>query len=515
MPKIDYLGHAGFVVEYAGTRVVIDPWFYPAFLASWFPYPDNRFLADRVTGGRFDYLYVSHTHEDHFDRRLLEGVNKDVTILCPAYRTKALQKQFSALGFTRIIPLAHKQSLELAPGFTATVLLDTGHKEDSGLLLEMGGFRFLDLNDCNTPLSELPGGIDLIAAQFSGAMWYPNCYDYPPDVMRQKVSAVRDGLVKTLVSKCRATGAKAYLPSAGPPIFLDPELGEYTERGATIFPVWADVAEAFAEACPGVRVYAVEPGDRVLAGDEVAVEPFVGERPDSSLETYRARRRDEWQAFHDARVEPVAFEELATYFKKLQKRNRHLLHDFSKTLRVTADGRSWDVRLGELAEDHEIEGEEPYPADYTLEVPTRVLRAVIGGEVGWEEALLSMRVKLRRDPDVFDSRLMGLLRYGNEPAQTLYMTREMASSETIERDGLRMQRFCPHGSEDLTFATITDGVIACPRHHWRWDIRTGECIEGGNLKLRIEPVNGAASGCPGARACPAVAACGKGHTDGE
>src|SRR5262249_20403484 len=117
------------------------------------------------------------------------------------------------------------------------------------------------------------------------------------------------------------------------------------------------------------------------------------------------------------------------------------------------------------------------------------------------------RVRLRRDPDVFDSRLMGLLRYGNEPAQTLHMTREMASTETIERDGLRMQRFCPHGSEDLTFATICDGVIECPRHHWRWDPRTGRCIEGGTLRLRVEPAVGAGRECQAAAATPAVATC--------
>jgi UDP-MurNAc hydroxylase len=105
---------------------------------------------------------------------------------------------------------------------------------------------------------------------------------------------------------------------------------------------------------------------------------------------------------------------------------------------------------------------------------------------------------------------MGLLRYGHEPVQTLHMTREMASTETIERDGLRLQRFCPHGSEDLTFASITDGVLECPRHHWKWDTRTGQCIEGGNLKLRVErsvesegsyPVLETAGMCPAAATC--------------
>ena len=517
MPRIDYLGHAGFVVEHAGKRVLIDPWFYPAFLASWFPYPDNRNLLSPLSRGRFDYLYISHTHEDHFDERFLKTLDKSVTVLCPAYRTRALQKRFDALGFTNIVPLAHKQSMGLAAGFVATVLLDTGHKEDSGLLLDMDGFRFLDLNDCNTPLSELPRDIDVLAAQFSGAMWYPNCYDYPAEVMQEKVAAVRDGLIKTLASKCRATRARTYLPCAGPPIFLDPALEVYTDRDETIFPVWNDVAEAFWDVCPEVDVLEIEPGDRVIVeGGKVTVEPFPRDLPDSSLAVYRMRRREEWQAFYDTPEQPVSFEELAAYFSKLQKRNRHLLHDFSKTLRVAADGRVWNVRLGELAEDHEIEGEEPYPPDYTLEVPTRVLRAVIDGRVGWEEAMLSMRVRLHRDPDVFDSRLMGLLRYGHEPVQTLHMTREMAGAETIERDGLRLQRYCPHGSEDLTFATITDGVLECPRHHWKWDVRTGGCVEGGNLKLRVELLGaGDASDGAASRACPAAATCGKGVSDAE
>jgi len=46
------------------------------------------------------------------------------------------------------------------------------------------------------------------------------------------------------------------------------------------------------------------------------------------------------------------------------------------------------------------------------------------GKEGWEEALLSMRVSLHRDPDVFDLKLMVLLRYGNRPIQTLQMMRK-------------------------------------------------------------------------------------------
>jgi UDP-MurNAc hydroxylase len=123
-----------------------------------------------------------------------------------------------------------------------------------------------------------------------------------------------------------------------------------------------------------------------------------------------------------------------------------------------------------------------------LHVPARVLRQILDGRLGWEEALLSMRVRLHRDPDVFDSRFMGLLRYGNEPAQTIEMMKEARSHEWIERDGYRLQRYCPHAGEDLTGATVCDGVLECPRHHWKWNMETGECVDGGSIALRIEPL---------------------------
>jgi hypothetical protein len=147
---IRYLGHAGFIVTHAGVRLLIDPWFYPAFLGAWFPFPDNRDLLAEVTGGRFDVLYVSHAHEDHFDARVLEQLDREITVLVPRYRSKWMVRRLTAMGFHNLVVLRHREQYTLADGFTATMLLDTSHKEDSGLQLDMDGFRFLDLNDCNT-----------------------------------------------------------------------------------------------------------------------------------------------------------------------------------------------------------------------------------------------------------------------------------------------------------------------------------------------------------------------------
>lgn len=93
-----YLGHAGFIAEHHGVRILVDPWFYPAFLHSWFPYPDNRDMLDEVVGKPFDFLYVSHAHEDHYDERLLQMLDRSITVIVPRYRSKTMVRRFASLG---------------------------------------------------------------------------------------------------------------------------------------------------------------------------------------------------------------------------------------------------------------------------------------------------------------------------------------------------------------------------------------------------------------------------------
>ena len=342
---IRYLGHAGFVVEHAGVRLLIDPWFHAAFLGAWFPFPDNRDLLPGVLGTRPDLLYLSHLHEDHFDERVLEHLDRDVRVVLPRYRSRTMARRVAELGFHDRVMLGHRQSYEAAPGLRLTMLLDTSHKEDSGLLVDMDGFRFLDLNDCNTPLSELPSGVDLLSAQFSGAMWYPNAYAYPAETLRKKTAEVRSDLFDTLVRKVRLTGARAYLPSAGPPVFLDPALARHNDRDETIFPLWDAFAADFAAACPDVGVIEAAPGDDLAA----PTGPAGHTRTDAYVSAYRDRREDEWGAWAKEPFEPVGAAELDAYFARLQTWNKRFLEDWRKDVRLTSEGVSWSVRLGGIA----------------------------------------------------------------------------------------------------------------------------------------------------------------------
>ena len=84
------LGHAGILIESDHGSIVCDPWFVPAFLGSWFPFPRNDRLDDdllaRIEGA--DFLYVSHLHGDHWDEPWLRAhLPRDIGVLLPGYPT--------------------------------------------------------------------------------------------------------------------------------------------------------------------------------------------------------------------------------------------------------------------------------------------------------------------------------------------------------------------------------------------------------------------------------------------
>ena len=63
------------------------------------------------------------------------------------------------------------------------------------------------------------------------------------------------------------------------------------------------------------------------------------------------------------------------------------------------------------------------------------------------------------------------------------------ADEFFERDGWRIERWCPHRQADLTrFGEISDGVLTCSLHHWQFELETGRCLTSDDRHLRCERV---------------------------
>src|SRR5918996_806864 len=109
------LGHAGILIESEHGSIVCDPWFVPAFFGAWFPFPRNDRLPAHVRDAleQPDYLYISHLHADHLDRR--------TPVLLPGFPTREMERRIRGLGFTEIIRTDSGKELDLGDGLSIAI----------------------------------------------------------------------------------------------------------------------------------------------------------------------------------------------------------------------------------------------------------------------------------------------------------------------------------------------------------------------------------------------------------
>lgn len=504
-PMIRFLGHAGFIFEYKGTSILMDPWFYAGNLGSIFPYPDNSMIMESVAGRKFDYLYISHSHTDHYDRRFLENIDRSTTILCPGFKSREVEWIFDDLGFTDIMAIGHMETRRLNDAISVTMILDDTAIEDSGILVDADGFRFLNLNDCQARVQELPQA-DVLACQFSGAIHFPQTYDiYTDDQKAAKVATAIETYVDIFERKVRAVQPKYFIPSAGPFCFLHPSLMKYNPVAGvpTVFVNWEEFAPKVQAFVPPETVLRVFPGD-VITGDietkvcgieahYAALNPY----PNDTLEAYAARRAGETANFYAEVAPQVSTEEVRQHWSDIHRQNRRLLahRDFSKAFTLETYEQtgpyicSWHVRInGEGAEVFDAPPAD-FANEYTFKLPMLMLRKVIDGQTNWDEMVASHHMVMSRDPDIFDPQFFALLRYHHVPMRGRLFVLAGESDEMVPlkgTPGVMIQRYCPHAGEDLIEVQACNGVLTCPRHRWEWDISTGQCIQGGNLPLKVK-----------------------------
>jgi UDP-MurNAc hydroxylase len=168
--KFTNLGGATGFLEHKGKRILFDPWLDEGiFHGAWHHYPPVN-LPEGIEGlGRFDYVYISHIHEDHCSLKTLELINKDAEIIImdrrPNFVLQFLEKnQLNFKGIHKVKPQTrYKLEDDL---YVDMVTADPAHELnyviDSGLIIEWDGFKIYNANDC-PPYKE---GIEYIKSNY-------------------------------------------------------------------------------------------------------------------------------------------------------------------------------------------------------------------------------------------------------------------------------------------------------------------------------------------------------------
>lgn len=198
---IEFVSHAGFIVEANDIRIFIDPWTTgKAFNDGWALLVQNI----KVDYSKIDYIFITHEHPDHFSFPTLKGIDekdrKRIKVLYQEHASLRLKEAFGKLGFSEVIELPVYKWTK-----TDGVALYCGSvgSMDSFLAIRADKQTILNLNDCVLNEKQYRyvkrqiGNVDFLYTQFSFANWVGNT----TDEMGAAEKKIRDILLQKEVFK--------------------------------------------------------------------------------------------------------------------------------------------------------------------------------------------------------------------------------------------------------------------------------------------------------------------------
>ncbi len=507
--RITFLGHVGMFVETRHGSVLCDPWFTPAYFGSWFPFPRN----DRLDVAPFehpDFLYLSHLHLDHFDPDWLAAhVDTNARVLLPEFTVPFLERELRALGFREFVRTRHGERCDL-DGLEVTILAFNapadGPLGDSAIVIGDGETRMLNQNDARPgSAAELValGPFDAQFVQFSGAIWYPVAYDFPPDEMAKLARDKRANQLDRARQYVEWVAAPHVFPCAGPPAFLDGDLfalNDLDDADTNIFPDQLVFLGELADhgitsghlVVPG-SIIELHGGECTVSHpDEIAItEPFRDKR--AYLDRYRADWAD-WLAAERAgwssgRHDLVA--ELREWFEPLLARAPITSTGVGGivVLQTADEAVAIDFVAGEV---RAWAGE---PVVYRVDVDRRLVEACIERHLeDWVNSLfLSARFRAHRE-GAFNEFVMTFFKSLSveriDHVEACYAMVRGDADEFFVRDGWRIERYCPHRQADLLeFGEVEGSTLTCALHHWQFDLETGACRTSDGKRLRCSRID--------------------------
>ena len=504
------LGHAGILIRCRQATIVCDPWFVPAFLGSWFPFPRNDQLdADLMAAVCSpDYLYISHLHGDHCDETFLrERMSKSTRVLLPDFPTDELRRRLTRLGFSDFVTTRDGEELSLDDDLVVAIHVESsisdGPGGDSALVVKNGESVLVNQNDCRTHDPQALAGhgrVDQHWLQFSGAIWYPMVYDMPVEQQREQSHAKVESQFARAEHYVKAIGATTVVPSAGPPCFLDGDLFSFNMIDGdevSIFPDQTEFINRLSQR--GIRAERNIPGTTIgVANGVVNVTHPAGdvEAPFSDKRNYLRVYQADWQdwlysqkaAWPDktAPFQP----RLAAWWEPLLLRAPRLRAGVGGVCLIRAGDEAIvvDFPTGTVR----TYADEAFQFSFDI-APELLEKVITEFAVDWSNSLfLSCRFRAWR-AGAFNEYLYNFFKSLSveridraEAEARRRLGDQQLPSEEIQLGDFTLERYCPHRKADLSvFGRIEGDEVVCTLHGWRFRTSDGGCVTAEDRKLHI------------------------------
>ena len=418
--------HACLEISCDSFTLLTDPWLDgPAFFGAWAHYPPPAVHAADL---KPDAILITHEHSDHFHEPTLIGFDRRTPVFVPDFPNQRMTQRLTALGFSNVRPLRFGEAQEPRAGWRMTAFEPQSYWNDAFCLVEIDGFRILNLNDggVNARIAGIVAPVDVIAMQFSGgASSYPWTWDHITDDEKVAISErACEGKFRLMRDAAALYSAASVLPFASHFTLWHPSHREYArimKRNR--------VSDAKAVlGASGIDVIDILPGDEWNGGNgmirRASGDPALYSA--DRLSTYIDSPRHA-AAFVERHPpdETLSATELVDYLDRLNDVPQIATCE-PVTVRLQGEaaqpgGTALDVSFAIADGALTILSAAPAIANLHIRVPLGVLTAIVRQGISWDEAFIGYWCRFDRHPNVYHASFWRLLQapYFNRPGDDL------------------------------------------------------------------------------------------------
>lgn len=183
--EIKYISNASIFLKTKNTKVLFDPWitFDNISESNYYNFPENKYKKKDIASLSPDYIYISHSHPDHFDETTLNLFDKKTPIIIANFKNPFLKRNLQQIGFKNILVSDNNLIKLNSNDFCYLEPSETTPELDSVSFFQLDNYKILNLNDniANFKQSERIANkfknIDLAFLPYSGFGAYPMSYD--------------------------------------------------------------------------------------------------------------------------------------------------------------------------------------------------------------------------------------------------------------------------------------------------------------------------------------------------
>lgn len=148
--KIKYFTNSMVLISGKNLSILCDPWitFNETSNTNLYNFPETKFSKEEIAAIKPDYIYITHTHADHFDKITLNLFDKNTPVLCADYKNNFTEKNLKALGFNNVIVCKNDESYKFNNEDECNLYVAEINPEvDSLGIFKIDGLTMLNAND--------------------------------------------------------------------------------------------------------------------------------------------------------------------------------------------------------------------------------------------------------------------------------------------------------------------------------------------------------------------------------